>query len=211
MRRREPRSRRKGGFTLLEVLVAVALSSVIMIALFGVFDSVTDVAIGIRQHEETAYDDRTLEAVLFDDLGSAYVNNNPDFVFTGKGGSFLGVDDLLMGFCTSASLNSAEPGPSLSLQRVEYLLKGGQDGRDLYRRERSFCGLTGEWDWVEVPVLRGLEEMEVEYLDTEDNTFVTEWANEMRAPGAVMVRVTHLDGREHEFMVRLSAQAVKAE
>jgi hypothetical protein len=97
------------------------------------------------------------------------------------------------------------------LQRVEYLLKGGLDGRDLYRRERSFCGLTGEWDWVEVPVLRGLEEMEVEYFDPEDNTFVTEWENGMRAPSAVIVRVTHLDGREHEFMVRLSAQAAGVE
>lgn len=199
----------RAGFTLMEVLVAVALSSVIMIALFGMFNTVVDVASGVKLREDAAYGDRAFESILFDDLRSVFKDGGSDFAFDGKGGSFLGEDGLLMGFATTASLSNRDDGPNLSVQRVEYRVEGNDDEKVLYRRERVYCGMKGDWDWVEVPVLKGLEEIEVEYLNGFDNTFVTEW-NGTKYPLSVRVALEYSGGRESEFLVELSTMAREA-
>ncbi len=200
----------ESGFTLMEVLIAVALSSIIMITLFSMFDSVVSTAMHVRENERDAYRDRTLESLLFDDLGSIYVATGVKFSFRGYNGSFLGDDDQFMSFCTSASLSSTGDAPNLSLQRVEYLLKRGREASDIYRRERSFCGITGEWEWVEIPVVRGVAELDVEYLDSFDNAFVTEWGAEKGFPSAVKVSIRYeADDQSDEFLVYLGVAAQK--
>lgn len=197
------------GFTLIEVLVAVALSSVIMMALFGMFNSVVDVASSVRNQENSSYGERTFEGILFDDLRSVYAAQGDFFRFKGKSGSFLGIDGQLMEFCSTASLNNSGGNPSFSLQRVEYGLKGGSDSKDIYRRERSYCGLTGDWEWVEVLILKGISDIEIEYYDQTDNSFVTEWDRPaLQYPQSVSVKVTYPDKREQLFSVELSAMAV---
>lgn len=195
----------KSGFTLMEVLVAMALSSVIMVALFGMFNAVVDVATGVKARENATYAERTLEFIMFDDLRSLYPQpRGDDFEFVGKNGSFLGDDGLLMGFCTTATLSSTGTEPTCGLQRVEYSLKGGFGNQTLYRSERSFAGRTGDWEPVEVPILKGVEELEVEYLNSQDEEYVTEWDSMGDFPLAVKVRLTHDDGKEHDFIVSLS-------
>ncbi|BDQ38445.1 hypothetical protein SYK_28050 [Pseudodesulfovibrio nedwellii] len=196
----------RAGFTLIEVLVAVALSSVIMMALFGMFNSVVDVASSVKFQESSSYGERTFEGILFDDLRSVYAASGDSFRFKGKSGSFLGIDGLLMEFCSTASLNNFGTSPSFSLQRVEYVMKGGSDTKNIYRRERNNCGLSGDWEWVEVPILKEISDIEIEYYDPEDNSFVTEWdGGNAQYPQAVNVKVVYPGNREHLFTVGLSA------
>jgi len=202
------RSEGRAGFTLLEVLVAVALSSVAMMALFSMFNAVTDVSSGIIKHEENAYGERALEAILFDDLRSVYADGGIEFAFDGGSTNFLDSDGVLLGFCTSASLNSVGDTPSFSLQRVEYLFEEEDEEARLVRRERSYSGVMGDWDWVEVVVLEGIRSMEVEYLNPLDNSFVSEWKSK-RYPKAVKVQIEYVDGRQHEFMIELSLMAAE--
>lgn len=134
---------KRAGFTLMEVLVAVALSSVIMIALFGVFDSVVKVASDVKSQEMDAYGDRILESIMFEDLRSVFTGKGEDFSFSGNGGSFLGSDGELMEFCTTASLTSVGEKPSFSLQRVVYALEGNSDEKTLVRREKTVLWRRG--------------------------------------------------------------------
>ena len=192
----------------MEVLVAVGLSSVIMMALFGVFNAVADVASGVIEHEKTSYGERAFEVILFDDLRSLYAKRGATYSFKGVNGSFLGLDGNLMEFCTSASLNNNTNGPTFSVQRVEYRLDEGEDGgKVLCRREKSHCGLAGNWEWVESPILRGIDEIEIEYLNGLDDTFITEWGAERGFPKAVKIKVILQGGYENVFLINLSLMA----
>lgn len=209
-RTRPMASRGKAGFTLIEMIIAVALSAVIMMALFGMFSSVVDVASSIKFQESSSYGERTFEGILFDDLRSVYAASGDSFRFIGKSGSFLGLDGQIMEFCSSASLNSSGASPSFSLQRIEYVLKSNSDTKDIYRREKSYCGLSGEWEWVEVPILKGISDIDIRYFDSQDNAFITEWDGaKSRYPAAVTVKVVYPDNREHLFTVELSVMAAE--
>lgn len=189
----------------MEVLVAMALSSVIMVALFGMFNAVVDVATGVKAREDSTYSERIFESILFEDLRSLFPQPvGDDFAFVGKSGSYLGEDGLLMGFCTTASLSNSGTGVSYGLQRVEYSLKGGFKTKGLYRSERSFSGLKGGWEAIEVPIMHGVEELEVEYLNSLDDEYVTEWGSVGKYPMAVKVKLVHDGGREYEFVVPMS-------
>lgn len=191
----------------MEVLIAVALSSVIMMALFGMFNAVVDVSSHVKSQEGEAYGERIFESILFDDLRSINTGEGSDFSFSGKSGSFLGNDGELMAFCTSTSLNSSSDTPLLSLQRVEYQLKSKGDTKMLYRRERPYAGISGNWKWIEVPVLAGVSDIEVEYLDPLDNSFVTDWSGKSGFPGAVRITVTYPGEQDRSFLVGLSFMA----
>lgn len=198
----------RGGFTLLEVLIVVALSAVIMMGAFTLFDSVAEVALDVRKQEETSYGIQALKSILFDDLRSLYAESGQDFQFLGKNGSFLEGDGTLMAFCTTTSLGDNTVGVSFSLQRVEYSLKGDSDSRTLYRREKQHCGLAGRWQWVEVPVLNGIVELDLEYFDAQDNDYHSEWrSGSGRYPSEVRVHIVSKDALEYRFSIGLSSMA----
>ena len=194
------------GFTLLETLVAITLSSVVMLALFGMFSGVVDVVSHVRMQEGTSYGQSVFRSLLMDDLRSVYLGPQAEFRFKGESGSFLGIDGGFLEFATSASLNSVGEGVATSLKRVQYTMERGEKGSDIIRRELAHCGVTGDWEWVEAVVFRGVEELELEYLDPEDWSYSTEW-NKLGAscPRAVSVHVKCTDEREFSFVVELSA------
>lgn len=206
--RRKGNVTRKAGFTLIEVLLAVALSSIILVALFGMFSAVLDVASWVKDHEAGSYGQRVFESILFDDLRSAFRATGANYRFDGNSGGFLGAEGVVLSFCTSATLTRPSGTDSLTLQRVEYVLKDGEgESKTLVRREKSSCGLKGEWEWIEVPIVKGISGLEVEYIDDEGGSFVTEWNNPVRFPRVVKMRVSYVDKREFVFNTDLSFMA----
>jgi type II secretion system protein J len=194
------------GFTLIETLVAITLSSVVMLALFGMFSGVVDVVSHVRKQENVSYGQSIFRSLLMDDLRSIYLGSQEDFRFKGGSGSFLGIDGGFLEFATSASLNTVGGEVTTSLKRVQYTLVRGERGSDIVRRERAYCGVKGDWEWVEAVVFRGVEELELEYLDPEDWSYSTEWDKpEASCPRAVSVHVECADEREFSFVVELSA------
>lgn len=194
------------GFTLLETLVAITLSSVVMLALFGMFSGVVDVVSHVRMQEGVSYGQSIFRSLLMDDLRSVYLGSQPEFRFKGESGSFLGIDGGFLEFATSASLNSVGEGAATSLKRVQYTMERGEKGDDIIRRELAYCGVTGDWEWVDAVVFRGVEELELEYLDPEDWSYSTEWNKlGISCPKAVSVHLKSTDEREFFFVVELSA------
>lgn len=114
------------GFTLLETLVAITLSSVVMLALFGMFSGVVDVVSHVRMQEGVSYGQSIFRSLLMDDLRSVYLGSQPEFRFKGESGSFLGIDGGFLEFATSASLNSVGEGAATSLKRVQYTMERGE-------------------------------------------------------------------------------------
>lgn len=198
----------RAGFTLLEVLVAVALSAVAMMAVFTMFDTVTGLAVDVARNESAHYDNLAFEAVLFDDLRSLYLDEKDRaFRFDGNNAGLLDEESRVMSFATTASLASEREAPPLSVQRVEYVLREREDGvRELVRRERPYCGLLGDWEWADAAVLEGFEDLDVGYLDATDGSFADQWRG-TAPPQTLRVEVTWPGGRVDVFETGVSAMA----
>lgn len=194
----------KQGFTLIEVLLAVSISAIIMVAVFSMFDATASVAESVKEREETVYEARGLQLILSDDLGSLYSGSHSDFKFSGKSGTFLGIDGRLMEFCTASSLDPFN-GPRFSLQMVSYFVEDIDEGLALYREERPYAGLNGEWEPVKVALIRGIKEIEVEYRDPFDGLYVTEWdGTDGHYPTVVRISYLDKDGTENRFDIPVS-------
>jgi type II secretion system protein J len=197
--------RGRGGFTLLEVLVAVALSAVAMMAVFSMFDTVTGLAADVARKEGAHYDSLAFEAVFFDDLRSLYLDKTDQaFRFGGNNAGLLDEAGRVMAFATTASLAAGKENPPFSVQRVEYVVREREDGsRVLVRRERPYCGLMGDWEWADAAVLAGFEDLDVEYFDATDGSFADRWQG-TNPPRAVRVEVTWAGERKDVFEVDMS-------
>lgn len=198
----------RAGFTLLEVLVAVALSAVAMMAVFSMFGTVTGVAADVARKEAGHYDGLAFEAILFDDLRSLYFDKgDTEFRFLGNNAGLQDEGRRVLAFATSASLASGQERPPLSVQRVEYVLREGADGeRELVRRERPYSGLMGDWEWLDAAVLAGFEDLDVGYLDPADGRFVDQWQGAVPPP-ALRVEVLWPGDRRDVFEIDLSEMA----
>lgn len=197
----------KAGFTLIEMLVALTLSSVVMMALFSMYSGVVDVASHVKSEEGTAYGQSVFEAILSEDLQSVYTSIEDEFAFKGRSGDFLGIDGEFLSFCTSASLNAVGAQATMKLNRVEYVLEGGREGKALYRKEKNYCGIPGEWEWVKTKILENVTELELEYLSPEDNSYTTQWESVKGSlPKAVSLLIVHSDGREFRLAIDIGAR-----
>lgn len=207
MRRGVARSGR-AGFTLLEVLVAVALSAVAMMAVFSMFGTVTGVAADVSRKEAGHYDGLAFEAVLFDDLRSLYFDaGDTEFRFVGNNAGLQDESRRVMAFATTASLASGRGDAPFSVQRVEYVLRERKDGeKELVRRERPYCGLMGDWEWVDAAVLAGFEDLDVTYLNPSDGAFGDQWRGS-GPPPSLRVEVLWPGDRKDIFEIDVSAMA----
>ncbi len=140
------RVRKNAAFTLLEVVCAVGIAAVVMMALLG---SLSVTIRGFQQAHETIRSARVasgLERIMRRDLKSAYtltekgvrplVGSNPDMGSLG-----MGEEARFLEFFSTNSF--APPGrtPGTGLVRIEYILRpsGGPDGGyDVLRKETPY-------------------------------------------------------------------------
>ena len=204
MRRAGERSGR-AGFTLLEVLVAVALSAVAMMAVFSMFGTVTGVAADVSRTAAGHYDALAFEAVLFDDLRSLYFDkSDKDCRFVGNNAGLQDEGHRVLAFATTASLASGRDNAPFSVQCVEYVLRERAVGeRVLVRRERPYCGLMGDWEWAAAAVLAGFEVLDVTYLKPADGGFADHWRGPAPPP-SLRVEVLWPGGRRDIFEIDVS-------
>ena len=155
-----PWERRKAsGFTLMEILVALAIVSLVFTSLFAVFDKVLDVADQVEQRKALTQTGRLVLMRLSSDLESllrpekeAPQQKNTQNT-TGKGswrafqaeslpetGLGSAENATLLSFATSSGLEFNSTWPSHSLYRVEYIVEPLQeeDRYRLLRRQRTF-------------------------------------------------------------------------
>jgi len=160
------------GFTLLEVMIAVTVTSIILMTVYGVFSSVS----GAKERLEGEGEDFHRARVLFDRLGreirGAYYRNG------GRGQVFAGGKDSLGRTFLTLSTTAATPMEQHQggLARVHYLLREESDGErggfTLFRQE-SPPYLPANEDAGGYRMVSGIESLEFRFYQR--GTWSDEW------------------------------------
>lgn len=187
------RSRAAAGFTLIEVMVTVAITATVFAMIGGILVSVIGNAERIEKMlktEKTGYG--VLSTVRRDLTGVyAYALGGPAFKGTDKGVGNQESDELA--FVTTARVLPAEDGRTApALIEVGYTLREGEPqgtGLTLFRRAAAFEGdpLEGPEEYSEIA--SGIESFKLTYLDSEDDQWKDAWEEAERLPLAVKVEL----------------------
>ena len=186
--------------------MALALGATVMVALFGMYESVLDASEQMRRVSLADRGVRVALGVLEDDLRSLtrvrkttwqVLNDGLEDEDTGAMGRSV------LAMTTTATLDFDSSLPHLGVQWVEYVLEDADDGYVLVRRERPFAGVRGDFDWTEVPLLNGIEKFSVQYWNTGFNEFDNDWefVQGMPLPSALRLDIAMKGDRSYQLVV----------
>ncbi len=193
------------GFTLLELLIAMFLTSVICFVLFSTYISVVESGNLIKNTVSQRETKRIFYAVLNDDMSCLYVSkgsifSKSSFVQSKKWLSMgedaeiaPSTDEIIISFCTTNSLYNIYNDRQIinSPVFVEYVLRHGRLGSSIVRRERGYCGIDGVFPWEEMVCLRDIDKVRTALL-MQDADFEEEWvAPVQQYPSAVRFSFEH--------------------
>jgi prepilin-type N-terminal cleavage/methylation domain-containing protein len=211
------------GFTLLEVLIAVAIMSAIVTVIYTSFSTTSRNVQQAEEIRDSADLARTLLAKLSDDIANAYVNarmNTPAVltVFYGKKGEAELEDEKIRRDAISVTTltNVRTPGSKeTDLWEVGYFFKQKPDSPSfvLMRREKRVLrkeepALEGGLDPYEVT--ERVESLTFRYFDTAAQKWVDEWDSRTRGaltplPKAVEITLALDDGSSYITEVEVGA------
>lgn len=180
------RARRTGaasGFTLFEVLTALAILAGAFVGIFAVFRAASGVAESARVQGTARETARVVRALLARDLGSVYLPGREDrgamtglrFLIPGPSGSESSTDTgdlVVLDLYTLSRLDFDRDEPAPGLTRVRWLLRprtdGGQ-GYDLIRAElddpQLLSASVTRLPWVEALLARDVAAFSLSALD----------------------------------------------
>lgn len=180
------------GFTLIEVLMTVAITAIVMAAVGTILVGVLDAGKNI---EETSRDEKAgygILSVLRRDLAGAYGYALGGPAFKGEDESDSGRDADRLDFVTTADVLVDENGISPRLVEVGYRLKSATvEDRTvlvLYRRASPLSGDPLESDTEYTELYGFVEAFNLQYLDPETQDWVDSW-EETTLPPAVKVEL----------------------
>ena len=157
---------RQGGFTLLELLVALAVFAVMAVAAYAGLDSVLATQAGVERTAQRLGRLQLAYGILERDLGQSAARGIRDEFGEAQSafmGNTLGGD--LLEF-TRAGWSNPRDIPRATLQRVAYRL---EDNR-LLRRHWTVLERGGRAEPVETVLLEGVDEARARFRDPKDET-----------------------------------------
>ena len=190
---RRPANRRSDarGFTLIEVLIAVALLATIaglvsmgFAGTFQAIEALTDEA--GRDHQI-----RVALSMMADELASA--RRLAAFPWVGRNHDIDGRPADILAFVTAGHIRHRQDAPEGDMSRLLY---SREDDRLVRLETRNLYGLSS--DIVEqVDLARGVVGFTARYFDRHTGVWVDEWDGELRqsAPDAVLVELTLLNAK----------------
>jgi prepilin-type N-terminal cleavage/methylation domain-containing protein len=180
---------RKSAFTLLEIMIAIGLLAMVVVAIYASWNSILK---GSRVALDAAAEsqrERISMRTLHDSLLCAcmFGANATNYMFYGTAdGDFSTlsfVARLPRAFPRSGKFGD------LSTRRIEFRIESGDDGkRDLVLRQRPLV-MGFDKDEVEYPLVlaRDVSKFLVEYPDPQTGDWVTDWTQTNRLPTEVLI------------------------
>jgi type II secretion system protein J len=176
-------SAKAAGFTLLEILIALAILALVLSSLFSAYSETITTTELVETSREVDQAARLTLAQMADDLKSLYLQEvkgdpvNSPYRFLGKSEQSEGESLELMSFASTGHLGFESTGPSMSINRITYVLSKSEAGEryfKLLRRERPFADFEGGGEATEVELADNVEELVVSY-EGDGGTTVTAW------------------------------------
>jgi len=179
-----PSKRAQGGFTLVEVLVAVALLATIGAIVFGSLVTTTQAVDAGREHAAKEQMVRRVLRVMADELSIS--RNVQNFPWIGLNGTQQGQPADTVAFLSMTDgLGQSAVNNSESI-RVVYT----RDGDRLLRfARRNLYGLTDE-SVDRVELADRVKSFNVRYFDAQARVWMDEWSAVTKVPKAVLLEIT---------------------
>jgi general secretion pathway protein J len=215
------RARQDAGFTLMEVLVSIAIVAGMMTMLWGSFSLAVDSKRSVERIEERFHGIRLAMGRMAREISMAYLSKNdqpgklkPQTTFQGQRNS--SVDDLL--FSALAHMRLKENAKECDQSLIRYYAAPDPEDRsvtNLMRRESRRLGVEhpGE-DGPAYIMLEDIEELHFEYFDEQNNEWKETW-NTVSADGQpdrlpskvrIMLTLKNEDDKEVTFVTATRVQ-----
>jgi type II secretion system protein J len=192
---------RPGGFTLLEILIAIAILALVVSSLYGAYSGTmetTEKVESVRNVDQVA---RLALVQLTDDFKSLYYEkaqeeseDSPYHFGGGREMEIEGEGGPVVTFVTTSHLGFEMMFPSFRINRVSYVLEKQGDSDlsyTLVRTESSFADLPGEHDETKVELADGVESLTLNYVDAEEQTF-SQWDTEEAESEGLLPRLVQI-------------------
>jgi prepilin-type N-terminal cleavage/methylation domain-containing protein len=217
---------RAGGFTLLEIMIALAIAGIVVACLFAVYGKTLDVGEQVRKQAELEQSARMIFQQLHKDFEGLYYRPSRNasspgpYSFLGGGGRAARPESsrssalLRLGSTTSLDFEE-ERFPERGLFRVRYLLRssgtGGEERFTLLREQLAFPEIRE--DSRRIALTDNVGELTLSFVDSSGGTRPS-WDSAARSdrkegaplPRVVLVELTlHSgDGTERTYRMRFS-------
>ena len=191
------------GFTLLEVLVAMAMTGIIMAGLYGAYNSNVDTIQRARQDGEASQTARIVLDLMVKDLESVLIEGN--LGLRGEGRTIAGrpADRLVVTVMRGGT--TGEKGFRTDLRTITYFIEEDSDGDGfiLYRREEGLAGAGVSMGTVTHELARNVKALNIVYEDQEGNES-NEWSaggleKENGLPALIRIRLLLAAGPDREL------------
>ncbi len=191
----------RAGFTLLEIVIAIAILAVIFTGLYSAYSSTLDTTEAVESERDVEQAARLGLMQIADDLASLYYREveggdaEPSpYRFEGADSEALDEGGTVLEFTTTASLDFNMVFPSLRINRVSYALEKQADTERYYRlvrRELPFADLGGAGQESVIEVMEGVETLSVSYFDQEGQV-QSQWDSEAPESETVLPRLVQV-------------------
>lgn len=186
-------------FTLLEVLIAIALFSLVMGAMFATWRAIIGAAKSSQFAAAEAQRTRIALASLEQSLtySAMYVANARYYWFNAENGmnaSLSFVAHLPKDFPRSGRFSG------VPVRRLEYSIRNGSEGGHELVLRQSFINREFDVDEREQPLvlMKNIKKMEMEFWDAQKNDWTDEWLQTNQMPKLIRVAIT-TENPKHPF------------
>ncbi|UCG10976.1 MAG: prepilin-type N-terminal cleavage/methylation domain-containing protein [Deltaproteobacteria bacterium] len=191
------------GFTLLEIVIALAILAIVFTSLYGAYSGTLEATERVENERNVEQAARLALMQIADDLKSLYYQEVEEdqqseenleespYRFAGADTEVLEGGRPVLEFATAAHLGFDGVFPNLHINRVRYQLEIQSDTKNHYRLMRlelPFVDLGGERQENEIELADGVEKLEIGYTDANGVT-VSDWDSSTLEPGSRMPRL----------------------
>jgi len=186
----------KAGFTLLEVLISVAILTAMSLLMYSGLHRSLEAKQRVEWKDESIHSTRIAMNKMSEDLAQAFTANallkgQDNRYETGFKGTAEGVD-----FSTFSHLHYAQDAKDTDSVTVGYSLQKNDAGlQDLYRRESTRLSEDLDKGGDSYAILENVKSLKLSYYDSNKTEWVSEWSTasvsaQGRLPQAVKIELT---------------------
>lgn len=180
---------RRRGFTLIEVLMTVALTAMVFAMIGGILLSVINASENIEKQLASEKAGYGILSTIRRDLTGLYAYDLGGLAFKGVDNTEGGKDADTLHFVTTADSATSADGTKPKLVEVGYRLRMDNEILGLYRRAGAFEGdpISSGESYTEI--FAGLHSFNVQYMDPDNKEWKDEWTDAEKLPLAVKVTI----------------------
>lgn len=189
----------RSGFTLLEILIAIAILALVVSSLYGAYSGTLETTEMVESARDVDQAARLALMQMVDDFSSLYYkkaegeNENSPFRFQG-GMDAESERGTVVEFASTAHLGFDGSFPNLRINRVSYVLEKQEDNQQYYRlvrMELPFVDLSGEREETAVELADTVESLTLTYLN-EDGETLSQWDSKAEETAGLLPRLVHI-------------------